>query len=460
MISGTRLGRPLARLRGRFVDPGISADLFRLALPTVAEQLVLLSVSMVDTYLVGHLGAVATGAGGLANQFVTFANMLFGAAGIASVAVVARSIGARDEPAANRCLGQAVSLALIAGVVVALLCQALAPAIMHAMGTGGEVGASGARYLRIVSLGFPFAALMLVSNASMRGAGNTVTPMIISLIYSIVNIAVAWVLVKGAGPVASLGLAGSAVGQVIGYSAGGLVGAGVLLVGRRPLRLMPRLIVPNPYELRRLMRVAAPAVAEEVLMRLGHLTFIRFVVGLGTTALAAHILVVNAQSLPYMPGAAFGYASASLVGQSLGAGTPERARQAGYHAAAMSGVVMGLFGLIFALFPAWVIGLFTGDPEVIRAATGALRISALMQIPMALLTVFSQSLRGAGDTRFPMLINGLGLWLFRVPAGFIAGVLLRGQMTHMWGVVVFDMTVRALLSVLRFAGRGWQRVEV
>ena len=458
--SATRLNHPLARFRSHIADVRTSNDLIRLALPILAEQLVLLSVSMIDTYLVGHLGVVPMGAGGLANQFVVFANMLFTAIGVASVAVVARATGARDEGAANRSLGQAILLALLAGVLALLVCQLLAPVLMLAMGASSEIVVAGTQYLRLVSLGFPFASLMLVGNASLRGSGNTVTPMRISLGYSCVNIGVAWVLVCGAGPVPWLGLAGSALGQVAGYALGGLLVIGVLSTGRVQLRLGPRLLLPNVRELKRLVRIAVPAVTEEVLMRLGHLTFIRFVVGLGTTALAAHMLVVSAQSLPYMSGAAFGFASAALVGQSLGAGVPERARRAGNHASLWSAGVMGIFGVLFAVCPEWVIGLFTQDAEVIAAAAGALKVSALMQVPMALLTVFSQSLRGAGDTRWPMLINGLGLWLFRVPAGFVVGVLLGGQLIHMWGVIVFDMTLRGLLSYLRFHNRGWQRVEV
>ena len=421
----------------------------------------LLSVSMTDTFLVGHLGQVELGVIGLADQFVTLANMLFSAVGIASVAVIARATGASADPApANRSLGQSILLALIVGVSALLACQLLAPFLMWAMGARGEVAEAGARFFRLVSLGFPFASLMLVGNASLRGSGNTVVPMRISLIYSCVNISVAWILVRGLDPIPALGLTGTALARIIGYSVGGLMTTSVLVWGHGRLRLRLSGLRPDLREIKRLLRIAMPAVAEEVLMRLGHLAFVRFVVGLGTTALAAHTLVVNAQSLPYMPGAAFGVASAALVGQSLGAGQPERARRVGYHASVWSAAVMGLFGMVFALFPEWVIGLFTQDPDVVAMATGALRVSALMQVPMAILTVFTSSLRGAGDTRGPMVINGLGLWLFRVPLGLVVGVLLRGQVIHMWGVVVFDMTLRGLLSWLRFHDRRWQHVRV
>ena len=459
-----RLGEMQARLSissgDSDVDRADAADVLSLAMPLLGEQVVLLSVSMVDTSLVGHLGAVAMGAGGLANQFVVFANMMFGAVAAGSAAVVARAVGARNITLGNRVLGQANFLALVVGVTVALAFGLMAPSLLWALGASGEVASAGIRYLRQVSLGFPLASLMLVGNGCLRAAGNTVTPLRISLAYSVTSIAVAWVFVRGAGPVPPLGLTGSALGQICGYSLGGLLVVSVLARGRLTLRLDPRFLLPNPREIWRIVRVASPAIAEQVLMRLGHLTFIRFMVGLGTTGLAAHLLVMNAQSLPYMPGAAFGLASAALVGQSLGANSPERASRIGYRASLMSMGVMGLFALLFCAFPEWVMGLFTNDAEIISAGAGALRLSSLMQIPMALLTVFALSLRGAGDTRWPMLINGLGLWLFRVPAGFVVGVLLRGQVLQMWVVIVVDMMLRSLLAYLRFHHGGWKRVRV
>ena len=452
------------RLSSRFqpnsAQAAIRKDVFRLALPAMGEQLLSMMVGIVDTYLVGHLGAASLAAVGLANQWVFVATMLFGAIATGATALIARFVGAREKGQANEVLRQSMLLGVGIGIVATTLGVTLAEPAVRLLGAEEEVVVLSTSYLRTVASIFFFSTLMFIGNASLRGAGDTRTPLFVMLVVNVVNIAVAWTAINGPFGLPKMGVVGSAMGAATGRTIGGLLVIGLLLKGRSGIQLKLAGLRPDKEMIRRILRVGLPSGVEQLFFRSGHMVFARILAELGTVSYAANQVAMNGWSLSFMPGFGFALAATTLVGQRLGAGDPEGAQQRGYTSYRLAAALMGSVGILFLLFPAQIVGFFTNDPEIIEIGTMPLRMVGLIQPVLAATMVFPGGLRGAGDTRFPMIVTGGSIWLVRLPLAYLLAIVLDWGLTGAWAALALDLCMRGLINFLRFRGGRWKSVEV
>ncbi len=441
-------------------DTSVALETLRLALPAAGEQLLSMLVGIVDTFLVGHLGASALAAIGLANQWVFLTNAFFGAIGVGSTALIARSIGARDFDLANRALRQSILIAGLIGIVSTILGLAFASPAVALMGAEPETLRLGTTYLRIVAAVFVPATLMFTANAAMRGAGDTRTPLKIMLIVNAINIVVAWTLVRGLFGLPRLGIAGAGLGAATARSTGGVLAVGILVRKRGSLRLTFPTFHLDRDVIRRILRVGIPSGVEQLLFRFGQMSYARVVASLGTTAFAAHQVALNAESLSYMPGFGFAVAATTLVGQSLGANEPEHAERNGYTAFAMGAFLMAIMGIVFILFPRALVSFFTSDPAVVAQGIRPLQIVGLVQPALAATMILNGALRGAGDTRYPLYIVAGCIWGIRVPLTIVFITVMGLGLQWAWVAMSVDLLFRGVFAFLRYRGGRWKTMEV
>ncbi len=497
--------RGLARPRAlwAFARDPLQRQVLRLALPAVGEQVLSLMVGLVDTWLVGHLGKEALAAVGLANQWVMLVTTLFQAVAVGTTALIARAVGGKDWALANQALRQSVLLAAVIGVIAVAVFAPLARPAVTLLGPEEQAPAAldltqghlkdalkgcrpdrtipwAATYLRTVAMILLFSTLMFVANAAMRGAGDTRTPMLLMLVVNGLNALLAWLLVNGIGGLPQLGVQGSAIGAATGRAVGGVLALVLLLRGRKGLRLSLTRLRPDLGIIRRILRVGLSSGLESLLFRGAQMTFYRVVAGLGTAALAAQQVVLNAASVSFLPGFGFAVAGTTLVGQGLGARDLRRAERSGYAAFFWGCGMMMAIGLALLAFPTAVMRFFTTDPQVIALGTGPLRLLGLVQPLLAATMIFAGGLRGAGDTRTPLWINALSLWLLRVP---LAVVLTQGVVAFFpapattslplwfqegvgwglagaWTAAAIDLVVRGGLMAWRYHKGRWKQVRV
>ena len=432
----------------------------RLAIPAAGELLLSMMVGIVNTYLVGHLGAASLTAVGLASQWMTMTMVLFSAVGTGATALIARMIGARDREGANQVLGQALMLAFAVGFIPTVVLVLLAEPALALMGAEEEALMQGASYLRIVSSVYMVSAVMFIGNACLRGAGDTRTPLVVMTVVNLLNIAISWTLVNGLGGLPRLGVDGAAFGAMVGRLTGGLLVVALLLKGRSGLALKWGEWRLDLESIRRMLKIGFPAGLEQLVFRLGILVYARVVASLGTVAFAAHQVALNSESLSFMPGFGFAVAATTLVGQGLGAQDEERAEKDGYTAFVVAAGFMSCMGLAFIFFASQIVGFFTDDPEVVALGVPPLRLIGLAQPFLAAMMVFGGGLRGAGETLTPMLINGGGVWLMRVPLCLLFTRVFSWGLTGVWIAMALDMSVRGALLFARFHSGRWKRTEV
>jgi MATE family multidrug resistance protein len=426
----------------------------------MGEQMLSMMVGIVNTFLVGHLGAAPLAAVGLASQWIFLATTLFAAIATGSTALIARFIGAGEPKQADRVLGQSMLAGALIGVVATALGLSLATPAVMLLGAQEEVIGLSAIYLKVVSGAFFFSTLMFVGNASMRGAGDTRTPLYVMLAVNALNITIAWTTVNGLFGLPRLGVLGPALGETTGRLVGGALVVAILLKGRAGIQLRLRRLEPDLDLMRRILRVGLPTGVEQLLMRTGQMVFARILAELGTVAYAANQVAINGWSLSFMPGFGFALAATTLVGQSLGAEDPEGAERRGYTAFRIGAALMTIVGLAFLLFPARIVGFFTNDPQLITLGSLPLQMVGLIQPLLGASMIFAGGLRGAGETRYPMMITSLSIWLVRLPLAFLFTLVFGWGLAGAWGAMVFDQSLRGLLNYLRFRTGTWKSAKV
>lgn len=443
-------------------QPEFRSRILRLAWPAIVENLLHTMVGIVDTAMVGRLGAAALAAVGLGNQINQLGLTIFSALATGSTALVARYVGAQEQERARDVARQSLVLGLFVSGTVMLIFLATARGLLGVLFRRSEVEvlSAAATYVRIVALAMVLNYFLIVINAVLRGAGDTKTPMRITALVNVINIIGNTIFIYGVGPVPALGVAGAALGTAISQACGGILALRVLFRDEVLKVRATDSFRPDWGIIRRIANIGVPAGLEQGMLRVGQLVYTMIISSLGTIAYAAHQVALNAESLSFMPGAGFAVAATTLVGQNLGAGKPEDAERAGAITRNMGMLVMSAMGIIFFLLPGPIVRIFSRDPDVIALAVVCLRLVAVAQPSLAIWMILAGGLRGAGDTRAIMnmvMVSFLGV---RVGLAYLLALRLGFGLTGAWIGMVADLFLRSVLIQLRFNRGKWKLVKV
>lgn len=450
----------------RLLDGPVGAALTWLAIPVLGEQFLHLMVGLVDVYLAGTVGAEAIAAIGLATTVIWLVHLVFSFVGTGATALVSRHVGMGQPGRANHFSNQAIALALALGVAEAVLIWLGAPQLPRFLGWTEEPARIVTQYLRIDCAGYVVYSLTFVGAACWRGTGDTRTPLYVMAAVNAWNIVTSAALRFGWGPLPEMGVLGIPLGTVTARFLGGALVVLLLVRGRSGLKLLRRELWYRRDSVRRLLRIGVPAGVDGMLLWCSQLMFIKIISMLGTgeqqsVIVAAHFVGIRVEALSYLPAFAWATAAATMVGQSLGAGRPQRAVRCG-HLAAVQGAAMCLgMSIIYFVFARQIYWLFSSEDFEQVAAIGvpALRALALFQAPLAVMIIYINALRGAGDTRWPLLFAFIGV-LIRLPMAYLFGVVLEGGLIGAWIGMFSDLTVRAILSTVRFSRGKWVKTVV
>ena len=442
-----------------------------LAWPTLVQQLLVLAVTLSDRMLVGRFQRVAAdeqlatqAAQTTANYLSWFVSSYTVLVSVGSTALVARFTGAGDRHSAVRVTNQSLLLAAALGLLGSGVGLAVLPLMVQALQLRGEASAFAIDYLRPLFALLVFQVVEAAGIACLVGAGDTRTGLWVLGGVALVNLPLAYGLFLGAGPIRGFGFRGVALGTALSHALGALAVLAVLARGRAGLRLDWQLLRPDPGLIRRVLRVSVPAAADSLSVATGQLCFIGIVNRLGDAPSGAHGIALGWEALGYLPGMAFGTAAITLVGQGLGAGRPERAARFGWTAFFLGAAVMSLMGVVFFVLAGPMFRLFCPEPSqqpIVDAGVPVLRLIAFSMPLLASCIVFTYALRGAGDTRVPVLFTWLGFFVVRIP---LAVFLTRPEwglgLLGAWLAMFADIVVRGIFFLLRFAGGRWQTVRV
>ncbi|MCO6457582.1 MAG: MATE family efflux transporter [Pirellulaceae bacterium] len=450
--------------------------MLRLAWPVLLEQILITLVGLADLWLTGnfleqpHLAAI-----GFMSYVLWLIPSTFGAVAIGATALTARFVGAGQRDDASRVANQALLIGVAFAAVVTLAVGCGGGLFVGALRLPADAAPLAERYLWLLT---PVIGAMMaeqVGIACLRGAGDTLSGFVAMALVNVVNIAVGACLVMGLGPFPKLGWDGLAIGTACGYLVGAAVILGLLVRGRAGLRLRWSLLRPDRELIGRLLRIGVPGGTDMLLVVCCHLWFVSIINSLGTLAAAAHGLGVRIESLAYLPGSAFHVAAATLTGQYLGAGDYRRAVQGVRMACLVGGGVMVSAGLLFFFCGEALTSVFLGSSNRATAelTVPLLKVVAVSMPSLALSIILTGALRGAGDTRWPLVFTLVGFLGVRIPAAYLLawdevplswlGLTLPGLglgVMGAWYAMVADVVLRSLLVLWRFTHGGWSRLRV
>ncbi|MDB5081486.1 MAG: efflux family protein [Chloroflexi bacterium] len=447
---------------------------WRLAWPAITEQLLNLTVGLNEVFLIGHISkevsarvgydsATALAATSL-GQFFTWIGLAgYNGIGIATTALVARSVGAGEHDKAGNYARHGIIMAFIVGLFSAIVMYTMAPFMLFLLGAEGQLQQVGVLFVHTSALGMPFFAVLVAGNASMRGSGDTRTPLLIMLTINAINVAIAWLFINGQFGLPAMGVQGAALGAAVSWTVGAFLVL-FLIFGRHKIGRIGNAF-KVPFKLRLdwptsnlILGQALPSSAEQWIFQIGIIFFSRMLVSLGTVTYAAHNAVVSIDSISFLPGIGLGMAVTVLVGQSLGAGKPEEAMRFTFTAYKMGLVFMTTMGLSFFFFPEFFLSLLIADPEVVKEAAPGLRIAGLFDPLVGTAFIFIGALRGAGDTRFPLYVRMFTSVVLRVSVGFLLIEVFHLGLVGARLAMGIDTIFMASLVVWRFRQGKWKTI--
>jgi putative MATE family efflux protein len=432
--------------------PALRRRVLGLAGPIIGENLLETMLGIVDTLLVAGLGAVAIAGVGGALQVMFFLIAALSALAVGASVLVAQAVGGNDTLRASRLARQSLLWSAILSIPLAIGGLLLSSSIVGVFGLEPEVAQIAISYLEVTMGTVVVLVALLIGGGVLRGAGDSRTPMVVTAIANVVNVGLAYAMIYGHFGLPALGAVGSAWATFLARALALVLLLRALWRGRNGVSIgasAGRSWWPNVDVARDVLRIGVPAALEQVLVSAAFFGLTIIVAHLGTEVLAAHRIAFNALSLSFLPGIGFGIAATALVGQSVGARRIEEGAAAARIATTWATVWMTVIAGAIVIFAEPILRLYTADQAVIAAGAAGLRVVALAQPFWAILFVQSGGLRGTGNTRFPLLVTGGGIWI-SVALSYLLVHLTGGKLGAVWAGFLILAPVMAALHWWRF----------
>lgn len=439
-----------------FTEGSLERAITLLAVPMVLEMGMESVFGIVDVYFVSSLGPDAVAAVGVTESLLTILFAIALGLSMSTTAMVARRIGEKNAEGAATAAVQAIFLGLIVSLVTGVLGALVAPRLLVFMGAPASVVESGWGYATWMLGGNATILLLFLINGIFRGAGDAAIAMRALWLANFVNIVLDPCLIFGLGPFPALGVTGAAIATNIGRGTGVLYqlyrlsrGDGRLHVSRRHLRLEPDVML-------RLLRLSLGGIGQFLIATASWLGLVRILTPFGSAALAGYTIALRIIVVAILPSWGMSNAAATLVGQSLGAGKPERAERSVWRTGFYNMVFLAGVAVAFIAFAEPLVRIFSQDPEVVAIGADCLRLISYGYVFYAYGMVMVQAFNGAGDTTTPTYINLFCYWLFQIP---LAWALARGLDLGPRGVflaITISESLIAVVGMLAFRRGTWK----
>lgn len=441
-----------------FTSGSLNRAVFLLAIPMVLEMAGESLFVVVDAFFVGRLGPSALAALGLTETFLMIVYSVAAGVAMSTTALVARRVGEKDPDGAARSAVQAIILGLSIAAVLGTTGAIAAPWLLRAMGGDAETIAIGVPFARIQLGGMVVIILLFINNAIYRGAGDATMAMRSVWLANGINIVLDPMLIFGIGFFPELGLTGAAVATTTGRGIGVLYQLWSLSRGdrirvRREHLKVDRAIILN------LLRVSRGGVGQMLVSQVSYIGSIRILATFGAVVLAGYVLAIRIVMFVILPAWGLANAAATLVGQNLGAGRPDRSERAVYVTGVWNMAFMTVITIVFVTFAPAIMSIFAPDPETHAVGTRALRIISYGYVFYAWGMVTIQAFNGAGDTSTPTWINIGVFWFFQLPLAYVLAIILDvGPDGVFWSfAIAYSLSAMVGLAIFR-RGRWKEKV--
>lgn len=447
------------------LDRNVAGEIWRLALPVVTGMASITAIGLTDTIMVGRLGAAALAATGQAAVIFWAVHWVARSIEVAAQALVARRYGEQQPEACGAILDNAAVMAVAIGAAGAGLLFFGCEFLMTLMSSHGTVIASAVSYIRVLAPFLLISGPFFAFRGFYSGIGKTRIFLVSALIMLAVNVVGNYIFIFGKFGMPRLEVPGAAVGSAAAFVASLLfmICFSLGLLGQNYRRRFGFFRWRKNIRwtvIRDIWMLASPNALRGVMVIGGLAVFYAMVDHLDVVQVAIVNVVLNIQSVSFMPGYGFGVAAATMIGQHLGAGEPDKAERAGYESAKLGVLFMGTLGVFFLVIPEWIVVLFTDDPIVIGYAAYPLRLVGVVQILDAAGMVFSSALEGAGNTRWVMKAEIFVNWGIFLPLTYLFTFPLGLHRYGPWIAWAAYMMAFGIMCFLKFRDGRWKHIRI
>jgi putative MATE family efflux protein len=463
----SRLQRVISTLREalqgeeqEFTSGSIDRAIILLSIPMILEMAMESLFAIVDAFFVAKISTTAVATVGVTESVLTLLYSIAIGLSAAATAMVSRRIGEGDRDAAAKAGAQTIVLALIISVALAIPGYIFAKDILLFMSNDPILAEQGYKFTQLLFAANLPILLLWMLNGIFRGAGDAATAMRALWVANAVNIILCPILIFGWGPIPAYGLLGSAMATTTGRSIGVLYQLWHLFGVGRIVRIKLQQFRPDPIIIQRLLSLAGGSTGQYLIASFSWVVLMAILSQISTQVTAGYTIAIRIVIFTILPAWGMANAAATLVGQNLGAGQPERAEQSAWRAAYFNMLFMGCVTVVYLIFAPAMIGIFTSDPVSLEAGTLALRIMGAGYIFYGYSMVLSQSLNGAGDTITPTLMNFVCFWIVEMPLAWTLAHWVGWGQTGVYLSIVLSETLLGIVSIWVFRRGRWKTAVV
>ena len=444
-------------------DKSIGHIIWALAWPAILEQILQVSVTYVDSAMVGSLGASATAAVSVPTSTIWLVNGWMNAFAIGYAVLMARNIGARRYERAKLITRQGLIVGLLFGAILSLSFTLIAQVLPSWIGAEEEVRGLARDYYTPIAIAYLPTLLMITISSFMRLSGDTRTPLLLNTFNNVLNTILNVFFIFGElriGPITihgfGLGVKGAAIATAIAVTTTAILLFVIWLTKKSIIQLELNQSFALEKEIQKnAFRLGLPVGLERSTLSFGQIIFTKMVGSLGTTALAAHFLANTAEAMTYLPAGGLSTAATTLVAQALGREDKALAKRFANRTTVMGTILMTTMGIVLYFTAPVLMSFFTRDANVIALGTTVLRIEAFVEPAFGLSMLVFGVFRGAGDTRRPFYISIAGMWVVRLPVALTLIRMTTLGLVGIWLGMALDLLLRGIISAVMYLRFTW-----
>lgn len=440
------------------------AKTLNMAWPAILESFFTALAGLIDSLMVSAMGSYAVAAVGLTTQPKFLGLSLFIAANVAISALVARRKGEGKREEANRIFGTFLVFILVMATLFSAMLVVFADPIIRFCGSEDLTHDSAVLYFRIIMGGMIFNCIQMGVNSAQRGAGNTRITMRTNLVSSSVNIVANYLLIEGHFGFPAWGIRGAAIATVLGTVVASIMS--LASVWKRDTFVSIPLIFkeklkPTFEALKNIIKVGYSVFAEQVLMRIGFMLTAIMAADQGTAAMAAHQVGMNIMGLSFSFGDGLQATAVALIGYSLGAKQPEKAKDYGRTCRMIGGVISVALAVLYFFGARPLMTLFfREEKDIIEIGVKIMYVIIFVVVLQIAQVIYMGSLRGAGDTLYTAIASAFSVTVMRTLGSYIFGYILGFGITGIWVGVVADQLSRYIFASIRFRQGKWTEIKI